>query len=174
MGSGIKAAATMGQLRSAARAFAELDLAPAEALRHLDHLTEGAEQAITTCIYCVYDPHQGQCEICLAGHLPPALMRLGHAAQLLDPPTGTPLGVGGVPFEATTVAFRPGDMLALYTDGLVETRSEPIDARLNTLLDAFTATRGHDLEDTCDRVLDALRSPGGEDDVALLIARALP
>ncbi|GGV09417.1 hypothetical protein GCM10010260_54680 [Streptomyces filipinensis] len=174
MGSGIKAAATMGQLRSAARAFAELDLAPAEALRHLDHLTEGAEQAITTCIYCVYDPHQGECEICLAGHLPPALMRLGHAAQLLDPPTGTPLGVGGVPFEATTVAFRPGDMLALYTDGLVETRSEPIDARLNTLLDALTATRGHDLEDTCDRVLDLLRSPGGEDDVALLIARALP
>ncbi|AOR30579.1 PAS sensor protein [Streptomyces fodineus] len=172
MGSGIKAAATMGQLRSAARAFAELALAPADALHHLDHLTEGAEQTITTCIYCVYDPHRGTCEICLAGHLPPALMRLGHAAQLLDLPTGAPLGVGGVPFEAATVAFRPGDELVLYTDGLVETRSEPIDARLDTLLDALTTTRGHDLEDTCDRVLDLLRSPGGEDDVALLIARA--
>jgi PAS domain S-box-containing protein len=172
MGSGIKAAATMGQLRSAARAFAELALAPAEALRHLDHLTEGVEQTITTCIYCVYDPHQGQCEICLAGHLPPALMRRGHAARLLDLPTGAPLGVGGVPFEAATIPFRPGDELVLYTDGLVETRSEPIDARLDALLDALTASRGHDLEATCDRVLETLRPPGGEDDVALLMARA--
>ncbi|MEU9987072.1 SpoIIE family protein phosphatase [Streptomyces sp. NPDC048045] len=172
MGSGINAAATMGQLRTAARAFAELDLAPAEALRHLDHLTEGSEQAITTCIYCVYDPHRGQCRICLAGHLPPALMRAGQAAQLLDLPTGAPLGVGGVPFEATTIAFRPGDELALYTDGLIETRSEPIDARLDTLLDALTTTRGHDPERTCDLILEILRPPGGEDDVALLIARA--
>jgi PAS domain S-box-containing protein len=174
MGSGIKAAATMGQLRSAARAFAELALPPAEALHHLDHLTEGVEQTITTCIYCVYDPGRDQCEICLAGHLPPALMRPGHAAELLDLPTGAPLGVGGVPFEATTVPFRPGDELVLYTDGLVETRSEPIDARLDTLLDALTATRGRDLHDTCDRILKMLRPPGGEDDVALLIARAQP
>ncbi|MGW1892429.1 SpoIIE family protein phosphatase [Streptomyces sp. NPDC002004] len=172
MGSGINAAATMGQLRAAARAFAELDLAPAEALRHLDHLTEGTEQAITTCIYCVYDPHQGQCRICLAGHLPPALMRSGRAAQLLELPTGAPLGVGGVPFEAATISFSPGDELVLYTDGLVETRNEPIDARLNTLLDALTTTRGQDPEQTCDRILDILRPPGGEDDVALLIARA--
>ncbi|MFI2204219.1 SpoIIE family protein phosphatase [Streptomyces sp. NPDC020192] len=172
MGSGINAAATMGQLRSAARAFAELALAPADALHHLDHLTEGVEQTITTCIYCVYDPHRGQCEICLAGHLPPALVRAGHAAQLLDLPTGAPLGVGGVPFEAATITFRPGDELVLYTDGLVETRSEPIDARLDTLLGVLTATRGDDLEGTCDRILEILRSPGGEDDVALLIARA--
>ncbi|MGJ5755910.1 PAS domain S-box-containing protein [Streptomyces puniciscabiei] len=174
MGSGINAAATMGQLRSAARAFAELDLAPAEALRHLDHLTQGIEQTITTCIYCVYDPDRGQCEICLAGHLPPALMRPGHAAHLLDLPTGAPLGVGGVPFEPTTITFHPGDELILYTDGLVETRGEPIDARLDTFLDALTATRGHTLEDSCDRILNILRAPGGEDDVALLIARARP
>ncbi|MFD7409704.1 SpoIIE family protein phosphatase [Streptomyces sp. NPDC059866] len=174
MGSGINAAATMGQLRSAARAFTELDLAPAQVLHHLDHLTEGVEQTITTCIYCVYDPHQDQCEICLAGHLPPVLLRVGHAAQLLDLPTGAPLGVGGVPFEATTIALRPGDELALYTDGLVEIRNEPIDARLDNLLDAFTATRGHELEDTCDRILEILQSPGGEDDIALLIARAQP
>ncbi|MER5544340.1 SpoIIE family protein phosphatase [Streptomyces sp. NPDC002589] len=174
MGSGINAAATMGQLRSAARAFAELDLAPAEAMYHLGHLTEGVEQAITTCIYCVYDPHRSQCRICLAGHLPPALLRVGQAPQLLDLPTGAPLGVGGVPFEAATITFRPGDELVLYTDGLVETRSEPIDARLDTLLDALAATRGHDLEETCDRVLEILRPPGGEDDVALLIARSQP
>ncbi|MEU0969604.1 SpoIIE family protein phosphatase [Streptomyces sp. NPDC005917] len=174
MGSGINAAATMGQLRSAARAFAELDLAPAEALYHLDHLTEGVEQAITTCLYCVSDPHQGQCQMCLAGHLPPALLRVGQKARLLDLPTGAPLGVGGVPFEAATIDFRPGDELVLYTDGLVETRSEPIDARLDALLDALTVTRGNDLEETCERILETLRPPGGEDDVALLVARAQP
>jgi serine/threonine protein phosphatase PrpC len=78
-----------------------------------------------------------------------------------------------VPVEAATIPFRPGDELVLYTDGLVETRSEPIDARLDTLLDTLTTTRGHDVEDTCDRLLAALRPPGGEDDVALLVARAL-
>ncbi|MBL1086169.1 SpoIIE family protein phosphatase [Streptomyces actinomycinicus] len=174
MGNGINAAAAMGQLRTATRAFAELDLEPAEALRHLDHLTEGIEQTITTCIYCVHDPHRGRCQICLAGHLPPALMRAGRAARLLDLPTGAPLGVGGVPFEVGTIAFRPGDQLVLYTDGLVETRNEPIDARLGILLDVLTATRGQSLEDTCDHVLEVLRPPGGEDDVALLIARARP
>ncbi|MFI2760599.1 SpoIIE family protein phosphatase [Streptomyces echinatus] len=174
MGSGINAAATMGQLRSAARAFAELDLAPAEALYHLDHLTEGVEQAITTCIYCVYDPHRGQCRMCLAGHLPPALLGAGREARLLDLPAGAPLGVGGVPFEDTTIPFGPGDELVLYTDGLVETRRESIDARLDTLLDALTATRGREPEDACDRILEILRPPGGEDDVALLIARAGP
>jgi PAS domain S-box-containing protein len=171
MGSGVGAAATMGQLRSATRAFAELDLAPAEVLQHLDHLTEGVGHTIATCIYCVYDPHRGTCRICLAGHLPPALLRPGWPAQLLELPTGAPLGVGGVPFEPATIAFRPGDQLALYTDGLVETRSDPIDTGLGTLLDALTATQGLELGETCDRVLDILRPPGGEDDVALLIAR---
>ncbi|MCW7944155.1 PAS/PAC sensor protein [Streptomyces hygroscopicus] len=174
MGSGINAAASMGQLRSATRAFTELDLAPAEVLRHLDHLTEDVEQTIATCAYCVHDPHLGHCHISLAGHLPPVLIRADGPARLLDLPTGAPLGVGGVTFETTTIDFRPGDQLVLYTDGLVETRSEPIDARLDTLLDALTATRGKDLGETCDRVLDTLRPPGGEDDVALLIARAKP
>ncbi|MFI9648336.1 SpoIIE family protein phosphatase [Streptomyces sp. NPDC052040] len=172
MGSGINAAATMGQLRSATRAFAELDLAPAEALRHLDHLSEGIARAITTCLYCVYDPHRGRCDISLAGHLPPALMRSGGPARLLGLPPGVPLGVGGVPFDTTTVAFRPGDLLALYTDGLVETRSDPIDVRLAALRDAVTATRQQDLEATCDHLLAMLRPPAGEDDVALLLARA--
>ncbi|MEU8587271.1 SpoIIE family protein phosphatase [Streptomyces sp. NPDC048664] len=171
MGSGINAAASMGQLRSATRAFAELDLAPAEVLRHLDHLTEDVEQTIATCVYCVYDPGRDECHISLAGHLPPALVRRGRSPELLELPTGVPLGVGGVPFETTTFAFQPGDQLVFYTDGLVETRSEPIDERLDTLVDALAKTRGLGLEEACDRILDTLRPPGGEDDVALLIAR---
>ncbi|GGW12570.1 hypothetical protein GCM10018980_04920 [Streptomyces capoamus] len=174
MGSGINAAASMGQLRSATRAFAGLDLDPAEVLRHLDRLTEDVEHTIATCAYCRYDPERGECRISLAGHLPPALLRSGRPAELLDLPSGVPLGVGGTAFETTVFPFRPGDQLALYTDGLVETRSDPIDARLGTLLEALTATASQDLRQTCDRVLETLRPPGGDDDVALLVARAEP
>ncbi|QTD96539.1 SpoIIE family protein phosphatase [Streptomyces cyanogenus] len=174
MGSGINAAASMGQLRSATRAFAGLDLDPAEVLRHLDRLTEDVEHTIATCAYCCYDPERGECRISLAGHLPPALLRSGRPAELLDLPSGVPLGVGGTAFETTVFPFRPGDQLALYTDGLVETRSDPIDTRLGTLLEALTATAAQDLPETCDRVLETLRPPGGDDDVALLVARAEP
>ncbi|MEU8032711.1 SpoIIE family protein phosphatase [Streptomyces sp. NPDC049099] len=171
MGSGINAAASMGQLRSATRAFAELDLDPAAVLRHLDHLAEDVEHTIATCVYCRYDPERGECRISLAGHLPPALVRSGRPAELLDVPSGVPLGVGGWAFETTAFPFRPGDQLALYTDGLVETRGDPIDARLGILRDALTATAARDLGDTCDRVLETLRPRAG-DDVALLLARA--
>ncbi|MFF9221726.1 SpoIIE family protein phosphatase [Streptomyces viridosporus] len=173
MGSGINAAATMGQLRTATRAFADLDLAPAEVLTRLDHTTTRLEEAITTCAYAVYDPHHAQCRICLAGHLPPALARPGRAPRLLDLPTGAPLGVGGVPFQTAVLDLSPGDQLVLYTDGLVETRDQPIDQRLNTLLGLLDDPE-RPLEETCDRLLHTLRHPDDRDDVALLIARARP
>ncbi len=86
MGSGIDAAASMGQLRSATRAFAELDLDPAEVLRHLDRLTEDVEHTIATCVYCRYDPERGECRISVAGHLPPALVRSGRPSCSTSPP----------------------------------------------------------------------------------------
>ncbi|NUK13383.1 SpoIIE family protein phosphatase, partial [Streptomyces lunaelactis] len=98
------------------------------------------------------------------------LARPGEAPRLLDLPTGAPLGVGGIPFEATTVSMMVGDELVLYTDGLVETRDQPIDARLNILLELLANT-GRPLEETCDWLLDSLRRPDDHDDVALVIAR---
>ncbi|MEU5210003.1 SpoIIE family protein phosphatase [Streptomyces sp. NPDC020742] len=173
MGSGIDAAATMGRLRTATSAFADLDLAPDEVLRHLDRITAGLEHYIATCVYAAYDPHRGECHLATAGHLPPVLVRSGRSAELLDLPTGTPLGVGGVPFETTTIALAPDDQLVLYTDGLVETRHHAIDERLETLrglLDVPDAS----LEETCDRLLRELRRPDDPDDVALLIACVQP
>ncbi|GAU70435.1 putative protein kinase/phosphatase [Streptomyces sp. NBRC 110611] len=172
MGSGINAAATMGQLRTTARALADLDLDPAEVLRHLDHIAAGLDPAFATCLYAVYDPHRSLCRIAVAGHLPPVLVRAGQPPELLDLPTGAPLGVGGVPFEQTTIPLRDGDRLVLYTDGLIETREQAIDARLDTLL-TLLAVPGpeHDLEGLCDRLLGELRDAHGHDDVALLIAR---
>ncbi|MGP4089037.1 SpoIIE family protein phosphatase, partial [Streptomyces sp. KR55] len=102
MGSGIEAAATMGRLRAATAAFADLDLEPDQVLQHLDTITSRLEQYIATCLYAAYDPHRGECHIANAGHLPPALVPIGQHPRLLDLPTGTPLGVGGVPFETTS------------------------------------------------------------------------
>ncbi|MEU8619644.1 SpoIIE family protein phosphatase [Streptomyces sp. NPDC048623] len=170
MGSGINAAATMGQLRTAARTLAGLGLAPSVVLTELDRTVAGLEE-MATCVYAVYDPASGSCRIANAGHPPPVYVPAEGPSRLLELPTGAPLGVGGVPFETKEVPFAAGDALVLYTDGLVETRDEDIDVRLaalTRLLDGPVRS----LEETCDRLLGALRGPDAPDDVALLIARA--
>ncbi|WP_308310486.1 SpoIIE family protein phosphatase [Streptomyces sp. CC210A] len=173
MGSGVAAAATMGQLRTTTRALAGLDLDPAELLHHVDRSTTGLEQATATCVYAVYDPGRRECRIANAGHLPPVRVPSGGAPELLDLPTGVPLGVGGVPFHTRAVALRPGDRLVLYTDGLVEVRDAPIDSRLEQLLTLLADSGSLSLDRSCDEVLGALRDDRGHDDVALLIACAV-
>ncbi|MET9801751.1 SpoIIE family protein phosphatase [Streptomyces sp. NPDC006368] len=170
MGSGINAATTMGRLSTATQTLAGLGLGPEQVLRNLDRITAGLDPYIATCTYVLYDPHSAQCRISTAGHLPPVRMRPGHTPELLDLPTGAPLGVGGVPFRTTAVDLDPGDQLVLYTDGLVETRDQDIDTRLQALLTLLTGPH-RNLEDTCDHLLTALRHPDDHDDVALLIAR---
>ncbi|MCY0944986.1 SpoIIE family protein phosphatase [Streptomyces antarcticus] len=170
MGSGVAAAASMGQLRTATRTLADLDLDPAQVLHHLDHVTEGLD-TIATCVYAVYDPRAARCHLSLAGHLPPVLLHPDGTRELLDLPTGAPLGGCGVAFHTTSLAMGPGDQLVLYTDGLVETRHEPIDTRLEVLLGALDDPH-RSLDETCDQLLLTLRHPGDHDDVALLIARA--
>ncbi|MGW2834555.1 SpoIIE family protein phosphatase [Streptomyces sp. NPDC001286] len=172
MGNGIDAAATMGRLRTATCAYADLDLEPGSVLQHLDKITCDLEHYIVTCLYAVYDPHTRLCHLANAGHMPPAVAHPGRSPELLDLPTGAPLGVGGISFEASTVRLDPGDLLVLYTDGLVETRHHSIDDRLDVLL-SFLDEPQRPLEETCDLLLYGLRHPDDHDDVALLIARAV-
>ncbi|MER7837642.1 SpoIIE family protein phosphatase [Streptomyces sp. NPDC096040] len=171
MGSGINAAATMGRLRTATTTLTALGLDPAVLLEHLDKTTSGLDHSIATCVYAVHDPRLRQCRIANAGHLPPARLRPGRPPELLDLPTGVPLGVGGIPFATTTVDFEPGDELVFYTDGLVETRSHSLDERLDALL-ALLDDPARPLEEVCDLLLRELHHPDNHDDVALLIARA--
>lgn len=173
MGSGIAAAASMGRLRTATNTLAALELDPAQLLGHLERTTAGLDQAIATCLYAVHDPHRRRCLIANAGHLPPVRLRAGRPPELLDLPTGVPLGVGGVAFSTTEVGLEPGDRLVFYTDGLVETRRHPLDERLAALL-ALLEGPDRPLEEVCDLLLRTLHEPENSDDVALLIARATP
>ncbi|MFE2375821.1 SpoIIE family protein phosphatase [Streptomyces sp. NPDC059398] len=192
MGHGLRAAVAMGELRTAVRTLALLDLEPAEVLEALDEIARGlgtpsgAQQAsraahktreadlsevyLATAVYAVYDPVTRRCTFANAGHLPPVLVEPGEPALLLDVPPGMPLGVGGEPFEEVEVEIPEGALLALYTDGLVESREHPLDEGLSAFRDALTHSE-RPLEDVCDHVLSTLDTQHGEDDIALLMAR---
>ncbi|MCX5561888.1 SpoIIE family protein phosphatase [Streptomyces sp. NBC_00038] len=173
MGHGLNSAAMMGQLRTAVQTMAALDLPPAQLLRNLDDLAQRlGDNYLATCLYAVYDPIAGELHIANAGHIPPVIVRAenGHS-DLLDLPTGAPIGVGGVPFEAVRVPVAPGDRLVMCTDGLVEVRGEDIGVGLATLCES-AAHPAASMDDACDTIIRALNTRGGrKDDVALLMAR---
>ncbi|MDF6019042.1 SpoIIE family protein phosphatase [Streptomyces sp. JH34] len=204
MGRGLRAAVAMGELRTAVRTLALLDLEPAEVLSALDEVARGlgtpgggersdgfgggggaqwpsraahksreadlSEVYLATCVYAVYDPVTRRCTFANAGHLPPVVAEPGEAATLLDVPPGMPLGVGGEPFEEVEVELKEGSLLALYTDGLVESRDHPLDEGLDAFRQAL-AEPSQPLEEVCDHVLTTLDTRHGEDDIALLMAR---
>ncbi|MFC9114841.1 MULTISPECIES: SpoIIE family protein phosphatase [Streptomyces] len=200
MGRGLRAAVAMGELRTAVRTLAQLDLEPAEVLSQLDEIARGlgapggpsqafaggvqqatraarrpreadlSEVYLATCVYAVYDSVTRRCTFANAGHLPPVLVEPGETALMLDVPPGMPLGVGGEPFEEVEVELPEGALLALYTDGLVESRDHPLDEGLQAFVGALTDPSAP-LEDVCDHVLNTLDTHHGEDDIALLMAR---
>ncbi|GHC57588.1 SpoIIE family protein phosphatase [Streptomyces flavofungini] len=179
MGHGLNSAAMMGQLRTAVQTMAALDLPPAQLLRKLDDLAQRlGEHYLATCLYAVYDPIAGELHLANAGHIPPVLVRaLDGRSELLDLPTGAPIGVGGVPFESVRVRVAPGDRLLMCTDGLVEVRGEDIGVGLATLVES-AAHPAASMDDACDTIIRALAATfseagrgGRKDDVALLMAR---
>lgn len=196
MGRGLRAAVAMGELRTAVRTLAQTtDMEPAEVMGALDEIARGlggspssqrggrngrngrpdsaddlSEVYLATCIYAVYDPASRRCTFANAGHLPPVLVEPDDSALLLEVPKGVPLGVGGEPFEEIEVELPDGAMLALYTDGLVESRDHPLDEGLDAFRAVLTEA-DEELEDVADRVLTTLNVHHGEDDIALLVAR---
>ncbi|WP_327293201.1 SpoIIE family protein phosphatase [Streptomyces sp. NBC_01198] len=190
MGRGLRAAVAMGELRTAVRTLAMLDLEPGEVLSALDEVVRGlgaptpgrtrrtkehgdsdlTEVYLATCVYVVYDAVTRRCTIANAGHLPPVVVEPDESPLLLELPRGVPLGVGGEPFEESEVELPEGALLALYTDGLVESRSLPLDEGLDAFRQSLDGP-ARPLEDICDHVLATLDTAHGEDDIALLMAR---
>lgn len=173
MGHGLNSAAMMGQLRTAVQTMAGLDLPPAQLLRKLDDLAQRlGDTHLATCLYAVYDPIAGELHLANAGHIPPVLVRAEDgSSELIDLPTGAPIGVGGVPFESVRVPVAPGDRLVMCTDGLVEVRGEDIGVGLATLCES-AAHPAASMDDACDTIIRTLATRGGrKDDVALLMVR---
>jgi PAS domain S-box-containing protein len=186
VGHGIHASATMGRLRTAVQTLADVDLAPDELLTQLDDLVirldreEGPEvrgraaeasgQVGATCLYAVYDPVSRRCTMARAGHPPPALVTPDGGVRLLDLPPGPPLGLGGLPFEATEVQLEENSLLALYTDGLIEAADHDIEVGLGLLRQALSSPADA-LEETCDQVLRTVLAGRPADDIVLMLAR---
>ncbi|HEU5333786.1 MAG TPA: SpoIIE family protein phosphatase [Actinocrinis sp.] len=177
MGHGVRAAAVMGQLRTATRTLAALDLQPAEVLHHLDELMEHLGGSMTaahfaTCIVAVYDPTERMCRIARAGHVPPLAVWPDGRTEMLDVPAGVPLGVGGHAFESRDVPVPDGSLIVLCTDGLVESRApgRDIDDGLRDLADGVKDPTMA-LEAIADGLIAGLRGDRTLDDAALLIAR---
>jgi len=174
MGHGPEAAAVMVQLRTAAHTLAELELAPEEVLQRLDRMAAEMPAALfATCIYTVVNPDGNSCVAAQAGHLQPMLTSPDGGTQILELPPGLPLGLGEDSFEATEIRLPPGATIALYTDGLVESRTRPLDKGLAALRHELTgalAGPGTTLDSACETVTRALREHG-EDDITLVLAR---
>ncbi|MEU6777664.1 SpoIIE family protein phosphatase [Nonomuraea angiospora] len=195
-GRGAKAAAIMGQLRAALRAFAQDDKSPADILARLDEWTRiiatpehddnGAEVSIppiVTCQYLVYDAWSRQLSFANAGHAPPLLLVDGQCVELDIEEVGQPLGVhakglhADLVYKEETRTLPPGAALLLYTDGLVDRRpgrdgQVPSEAEtLGVLCEKLAKMSGAEVERIADTATVAV--PGEiDDDMAILVVRS--
>ena len=169
-----QAAARMSELRSLLRGTAvDAQQPPAETLSRLDRVIDHLTPELSgTCVYVQVDLLGRRLRWSSAGHLPPVLLRNG-AAELLETRPDLMLGVR-VGTERTDHErdLRSGDVLVLYTDGLVEQRRTALDARLETLREAVQAVSGLGVEQVADALVRQL--PSGEDDVAVLVLHLEP
>ncbi len=171
MGRGVGAAASMGQLRSAVRTLAKLDLPPAEALEYADAIvTDLATDQIVTCVYAVFDSTDRTLRIANAGHLPPLLTLPGAEVVRLGS-AGPPLGAGVFGLPTEEVRLERDAMVAFYTDGLVERRGRDIDVGIDALADLLAQHASAPVEGLPERLVEALLPHGPDDDIAMLLAR---
>ncbi|WP_242614286.1 SpoIIE family protein phosphatase [Actinomadura roseirufa] len=175
-GHGVRAAVTMGRLRTALHTLANLELPPADAL-HVMHelMIELGEQEphFATCVYAVYDATTGTIEIASAGHLPPLLAGPGGDNEFLQVPPAPPLGVaGGAAIESREFTVEDGSVFVIYTDGLVENRGRDIDDGLARLQDVFgPGSVDRPMEELAKATLAGVYADHHRDDIAVLIAR---
>ncbi|MEV5957171.1 SpoIIE family protein phosphatase [Streptomyces sp. NPDC051987] len=183
-GHGVQAAATMGQLRSAVRAFALSDRPPDEVLSGTNRLLIDLDPGqFASCCYLRLDPATGRSRIARAGHLPPLLCAPDGRTRVLELPGGVVLGVDPrARYPVTELELAPDAILALYTDGLVERPGADIDegiAALGAVLAEAGAAPGRRGARTLTGVADRLTAMARHatdrpDDVALLLATRRP
>jgi GAF domain-containing protein/polyisoprenoid-binding protein YceI len=177
-GHGIEAASLMSALRAALRAYFLLGSSPAEVLERLsDFVDHFSPEQMATVFVVVFDPAEEHVRFANAGH-PAALVLSGDSVQPLvgaggpGPPAGSQRGVSYSDHEAT---FPVGAALVLYSDGLVERRTEPLDVGLERLVAAAAKVAQDDPEELSDAlVAEMLAGVQLADDVATLVAIRQP
>jgi len=188
LGHGLRAAATMGRLRTGVRVLARLDLAPDELLSRLNDLVEqtaherGAghgpghprpqadEARGVTCLYTVYDPISGRCDLARAGQSVLAVVE-PHTGVASYPelPPGPPLGVGGLPYQSSELQLQPGSLIAIFTNGLLQA-TDGHDAGLRLLAQTLADHR-RPVEELCGQVVATLLPGPVDEDATLLLVR---
>jgi GAF domain-containing protein len=170
-GHGLKAAITMGQMRSAARALAPTH-GPAALLDALDQFAgSGPDVLSATAAVAVIDPAERTLRYCLAGHPPLLLRDPDGTLAMLGEARGPLIGFGAGDRPEQVVTFLPGSCLVLFTDGLVERRGETIDTGFARLGTALTAAATLDPANLCEALIEqSLPRTGRTDDTAILCA----
>jgi len=176
MGRGVDAAVAGSRMRSAAQVLATQDPEPDALARAMDRfMAADPPTQMASSVYLLFEPERDDLAVVVAGHPPPLLVQGGRARFVTE--DGSPVhGVGEVPRAAARVPFAVGDLLLLYTDGLVERRGEGIDIGLKRLqscaeellLDVGDET---DLDEVLDELAEAVSDPDRHDDVAVLAFR---
>jgi serine phosphatase RsbU (regulator of sigma subunit) len=171
-GHGLAAAAAMARLRGAMAGLAITGAPPQQLVGWLNDLTLHVGPEYTASVLAGYfDPVSHMFTWAQAGHPPPVLIR-GPWSRPLPQPAGILLGAGRSEYAAATVQLQPGDLLLLYSDGLLERRDRPLDAGLDVLLGAVRQLSDPDVAVTA--ALSALGSADSEDDTCLVALQVLP
>ncbi|MET9002682.1 GAF domain-containing SpoIIE family protein phosphatase [Amycolatopsis sp. NPDC004169] len=172
VGHGVTAATVMGQVRTAIRSYALLELPPSEVLRNVSELSVGLfGETFVTCFYAVHRPADHTLAYANAGHLPAILVRPGEPPEQIGEALAQPLGVGSV-FPQRTAGFPVGADLVLYTDGLVESRTRDLTLGVEWLLAGIPGLlTAADLETAWDKLVDELTRGRHDDDIAVIHVR---
>jgi phosphoserine phosphatase RsbU/P len=174
VGRGLEAAAAMGQLRSAVRALASTGLPPAALLERMDEYPRRyGIGKMCTLVYAELAPADGLLRFGCAGHPPPLVAEPGEPPRFLWGGRSTPLDAfsAGTSREQATEQLKPGGMVLLYTDGLVEQRTRPVDEGMELLRSGVAARIGDPLPAVLRHAIDAASESEHSDDVCALAAR---
>ncbi len=176
VGRGLEAATVMGQLRSAVSACALRGSSPLDLLDCLDEFAAEIPGATSTTVVLGFvDVERQTLDYICAGHPPPVLVTPEGKVQMLDRATTWPLAIGDLERGqvGATVDFPPGSLVVMYSDGLVERRTEKLDDGFGRLMQAVQARSAWPLDALCDGVLDdMLHGQRRNDDIALLALRS--
>ncbi|MEN3302341.1 GAF domain-containing SpoIIE family protein phosphatase [Pseudonocardia sp.] len=167
VGHGVTAATVMGQVRTAIRSYALLELPPTEVLRNVSQLAAGLpDPSFVTCFYAVHAP-DGSLTYANAGHLPAILRHPGGRLEQIGEAMAQPLGIGRE-FPEQRTDFPRGADLVLYTDGLVESRTRDLTQGIDWLIEALATMTGRVTGAACDQLILQLTGGHHDDDIALL------